>query len=121
MGDLPVIRLRFALLILVMLMGIPALAQETNTSPTNTVTIQPDSYHLTGFTIYLQELNRCSAASMSIYLSYYTEYFKDDYWIMKRRLNPSIEDVSVRLEEMAAVAGEYGRKRSCGAAARSIC
>jgi tetratricopeptide (TPR) repeat protein len=105
-----VLRLRFALLICVVLLSVPAFAQETNTAPAEVVTIMPDSFHLTGFTIYLQELNRCSAAAMSIYLSYYTENFKDDYWIMKRRLNPSFEDVSVRVEEMAKVAEEYGLK-----------
>jgi tetratricopeptide (TPR) repeat protein len=105
-----VIRMRFALLILVLLLAVPAFAQETNTAPTNVVTTLPASFHLTGFTIYLQELNRCSAAAMSIYLSYYKDNFKDDYWIMKRRLNPSLEDVSVRVEEMARVAEEYGLK-----------
>ncbi|MCU0512513.1 MAG: C39 family peptidase [Anaerolineae bacterium] len=97
--------LRRGVVVLVVLLVVllPARAQETNA-----VTLLPDTQHLTGFTMYLQELNRCSAAALAIHLSYFRDYFPDDYWVMKRRLNPSFEDVSVRIEEMVEVAQEYG-------------
>ena len=66
----------------------------------------PDSVLLTGLTLYWQDRNRCSAAALSIQLS----YWRDDihYEDTLARLNPNSGDVSVRFDEMIAYAETFG-------------
>lgn len=54
-----------------------------------------------------QDVNRCSAAALSIQLSYWEEE-RVDYRGIIARLNPNSGDVSVRIEEMADHAIERG-------------
>lgn len=54
-----------------------------------------------------QDINRCSAAALAMQLSYW-ETNSVDYKAIIRRLNPNLDDVSVRIEEMAAHAIERG-------------
>ncbi len=66
----------------------------------------PPSHKLDGLHMTWQQLNRCSAAALTIDLSYYK--WSGDYAKTIAYLNPNIEDVSVRLEEMAAFAQLQG-------------
>lgn len=67
----------------------------------------PTSVRLEGLLPVYQDINRCSAAALTIQLSYFIGDRPYDETI--RVLNPHIEDVSVRLEEMARHAQEaYG-------------
>jgi tetratricopeptide (TPR) repeat protein len=111
-------------LIGLLLVAVPVWAQATTTpvpvvvAPVATPTIIPlsdipailpsDSY-IDGMGMVWQDLNRCSAAAFTIQLTAYTE-FTDQYHDVMVRLNPNIEDVSVRVEEMIEVANEYGLK-----------
>lgn len=65
----------------------------------------PGSFRLEGLTGYYQDLNRCSAAALSIQLSYYG---LGDYSATVRALNTHQEDVAVRIEEMARYSEELG-------------
>lgn len=66
----------------------------------------PPSARLDGLTPVWQQPNRCSAAALTIQLSYFG--WEGTYADTISYLNPNIEDVSVRLEEMAAFAGRNG-------------
>ena len=85
-------------------------AQETTPIPETTpeaVSILeslPSNARLDGLTLVWQDLNRCSAAALAIQVSYFGPYVYD---AAVRELNPHIEDVAVRLDEMIAFAEEY--------------
>lgn len=68
-----------------------------------------DSFFLDGLTIVYQDVNRCSAAALTMHLSYFSSE-PVDYRTVIMKLNPHPEDVSVRIEEMVLVAEEYGLK-----------
>lgn len=88
----------FTLLVLML----PASAQETDFD-------RPAQATLEGLKMVWQDVNRCSAAALTIQLSYF-DAFTEDYSAIVRRLNGHPEDVSVRIEEMAAAAESYGLK-----------
>ncbi len=91
---------------------IPVVVVNAATTPTPLSAVAvalPSSFYLEGVGMVWQDLNRCSAAALTIQLSYFSE-FTGDYAGVMKRLNPNIEDVSVRLEEMAAIAETYGLK-----------
>src|SRR5688572_4036224 len=92
---------------LVLALTLPALAQETTSQAVTATSPLPASAHLTGLTMIWQDFNRCSAAALTIQLSYF-DAFTGDYTAIIRRLNPNAEDMSVRLEEMLAAAAMYG-------------
>lgn len=98
-----------ATLICLLLIVIPAAAQEIVVTPEEIPTDLPASAYINGLDMIWQDVNRCSAAALTIQLSYFDE-FTDDYNTIMRRLNPNAEDVSVRIEEMITVAAEYGLK-----------
>ncbi len=66
----------------------------------------PDSVWLEGLQQHWQQYNRCSAAALTIQLSYFD--WGGSHTQTARRLNPNPGDVSVRIEEMAAFAEEQG-------------
>jgi tetratricopeptide (TPR) repeat protein len=80
------------------LLALPAHAQDAPPAST--------AVRLDGIMAVFQDTNRCSAAALTIQLS----YFLGDrpYDAVVRGLNPHIEDVSTRLDEMAALAEYYG-------------
>lgn len=95
----------------------PATAQ--NIFPTNTPTPStpvplradaasspPPAVRLEGLSPVYQQLNRCSAAALTIQLSYFD--WEGDYTATINGLNPNIEDVAVRLDEMTAFARAQG-------------
>ena len=96
---------RFILLTLLLTMGVAALAQD-ETSMSSEMEI-PAIRRLEGLTMIHQDTNRCSASALTMQLSYFSE-FNQTYRDIIARLNPYGGDVSVRIEEMAAVAQEYG-------------
>ena len=100
----------FVPLVLLLLLASTASAQDlTPTADPATVmrTPLPPAVRLEGLLPVYQDINRCSAAALTIQLSYFTGERPYDEVI--RALNPNIEDVSVRLEEMARHAEEvYG-------------
>jgi len=67
----------------------------------------PPATRLEGLTMVHQDTNRCSAAALTIHLTYF-ELSPNLYRDIVARLNPYGGDVSVRIEEMATVAEEYG-------------
>ncbi len=83
-------------------MFVPVQAQESQSS-------RPPKATIEGLKMVWQDVNRCSAAALTIHLSHF-DAFTGDYSAIVRRLNGNAEDVSVRIEEMAAVAEEYGLK-----------
>lgn len=68
----------------------------------------PAAVRLEGLRPVYQQFNRCSAAALTIQLSYFGWHGTYDDTI--RWLNPDAEDVAVRLDEMAAFAAEQGLK-----------
>src|SRR5215510_38829 len=68
----------------------------------------PPTARLTGFTMVWQQFNRCSAAALTIDLSYYG--WAGDYNDTINGLNPFYDDVSVRLDEMVRFVEEQGLK-----------
>jgi len=69
----------------------------------------PANVMLEGFTWIHQGVNRCSAAALSIHLSYYQPVTADTYFEMAGQvLNTWGADASVRIEEMAAAAEARG-------------
>lgn len=68
----------------------------------------PESVRLEGLRPVYQQFNRCSAAALTIQLSYFG--WQGTYDDTIRYLNPDAEDVSVRLEEMATFAEMQGLK-----------
>ncbi|MCL4251209.1 MAG: hypothetical protein KJ065_23875 [Anaerolineae bacterium] len=80
-------------------------AQENVTTAMNAPL--PGAVRLEGVLPVYQDVNRCSAAALTIQLSYFTGTRPYDEVI--RALNPNSEDVSVRLDEMARYAADaYG-------------
>ena len=66
----------------------------------------PASTRLTGLRAVYQQFNRCSAAALTIQLSYFG--WEGTYDDAIRGLNPHAEDVAVRLDEMIEFAEEQG-------------
>ncbi len=68
----------------------------------------PAEARLTGIKPVYQQFNRCSAAALTMQLSYFgwTGTYSDTI----RALNPNADDVAVRLDEMAAFAEQQGLK-----------
>lgn len=96
-----------ALALIVMSVSLNAVqAQDTPLPPV------PASMRLEGLTLIHQDINRCSAAALSIQLSYFEDGIA--YTEAIRALNPHNEDVSVRLDEMVA----FARSRGLGAIER---
>jgi tetratricopeptide (TPR) repeat protein len=90
---------------------LPALAQDLAVANTTI----PTAVTLEGFTWIHQGTNRCSAAALSIQLSYFMPVTADTYFELAREdLNTWGADASVRIEEMAAAA----RQRGLGAVVR---
>ena len=77
-------------------------AQET--TPELASTPIPAAARLDGLTLVWQDINRCSAAALSIQISYFGPYVYDAAVL---HLNPNSEDVAVRLDEMITFASEY--------------
>lgn len=97
---------RWIFISMIMLLAFPATAQETSVAAVSNL---PPSVMLSGFTWIHQGTNRCSAAALTIYLSYYQPVTADTYYTLARQdLNTFGADASVRIEEMAAVAQKYG-------------
>src|SRR5215475_676331 len=110
-------RIAFTLMVAVLLgFGIVSVqAQETTeAAPIPSVvayvppTALPPSARLTGITMVYQDFNRCSAAALTMQLSYFG--WKGTYTDTIRALNPNSDDVAVRLDEMAAFAEQQGLK-----------
>jgi tetratricopeptide (TPR) repeat protein len=66
----------------------------------------PVSVRLEGLSPVYQQLNRCSAAALTIQLSYFD--WEGDYTRSINGLNPHGEDVAVRIEEMTQFARTQG-------------
>jgi tetratricopeptide (TPR) repeat protein len=66
----------------------------------------PAAVRLEGLRPVYQQFNRCSAAALTIQLSYFG--WQGTYDDTIRWLNPDAEDVAVRLDEMVAFAAEFG-------------
>lgn len=96
----------FVVLTAVLMVGVPTLAQDDLIETSNPV---PSEKMLDGLMMVHQDTNRCSAAALTIQLSFFDE-FELTYTDVTRRLNPYGGDVSVRIEEMATVAEENGLK-----------
>ena len=91
---------------------IPAIIQAQDNSPTDnpepmliTAKTLPERVLLTGFDMVWQNPNRCSAAALTIQMSYYRDGLS--YYTIIDALNPGPEDMSVRLDEMIALAETY--------------
>jgi tetratricopeptide (TPR) repeat protein len=70
----------------------------------------PPAVRLDGLAMVYQDINRCSAAALTMQLSFWVEE-PVSYRGVIQRLNPHPGDVSVRIEEMALAAEEmYGLK-----------
>ena len=81
-------------------------AQESTTGAVAAASL-PAATRLTGLTPIWQQINRCSGAALTMQLSYFDE-FGGTYDDVIRYLNPHLDDVAVRLDEMAAYAGTIG-------------
>lgn len=81
-------------------------ATEAAAVPVSAVTALPPSVQLEGLSMVWQSLNRCSAGALTILLSYYD--WEGDYSVTIRGLNPHMDDVSVRLDEMVTFVNGYG-------------
>jgi tetratricopeptide (TPR) repeat protein len=69
------------------------------------ISAPPASMRLTGLRPVYQQVNRCSAAALTIQLSYFG--WEGTYDDVIRGLNPHAEDVAVRLEEMIRFAESH--------------
>ncbi|MFN8451646.1 MAG: tetratricopeptide repeat protein [Anaerolineae bacterium] len=101
----------FILLIAALLITVSsAYAQESMPSadvhPYVASTPLPPSARLTGLRPVYQQFNRCSAAALTIHLSYFG--WQGTYSDTIRALNPNAEDVAVRLDEMVDFAAQQG-------------
>ncbi len=67
----------------------------------------PEAASLTGLRLVWQQYNRCAAAALAIHLSYF-ETWRGSYDQVIAALNPHEDDVSVRMDEMAAYAEAQG-------------
>lgn len=117
------VRVILSLAVMIVLSGmvaIPLMAQEAEASAQATaeatespvfarelITELPSAIKLTGIQATYQDVNRCSAAALTIQLSYFFEG-RFNYSDVIRGLNPHSEDVAVRIEEMAAYAQAQG-------------
>lgn len=68
----------------------------------------PPSQRLAGLQMFYQDFNRCSAAALTILLSYYDDNWTGSYTATINGLNPHSEDVSVRLDEMVTYVETFG-------------
>ena len=94
---------RWVVFIVIVLLALPISAQETDE------TSLPQSVMLEGFTWIHQGVNRCSAAALTIHLSYYEDVTADTYYSFAgQELNTWGADASVRIEEMADVIRDRG-------------
>lgn len=94
---------RYLLFIIFALYALPSLAQDSAESTL------PGQVVLEGFTWIHQGVNRCSAAALTIHLSYYEDVSADTYNAFARQeLNTWGADASVRIEEMAEAIHERG-------------
>ena len=94
------------LLMIVCLLLVGQASAQEGAAPVTSASL-PVSIRLEGVLPVYQDVNRCSAAALTIQLSYFLGERPYDATI--RALNPHTEDVSVRLEEMARHAEEaYG-------------
>ncbi len=92
-------RLLFTLTLLCLTVISPALAQDEPGE-------LPTTFRLEGLTQIWQMPNRCASGALAIQLSYFG--FSGEYYDVIEWLSPNSEDVSVRLEEMAAFAELQG-------------
>ncbi len=103
----------FRVVCLLLLCGVPAYAHEMSTpQPEQVVSLPPAhmselpaAVRLEGLTAIHQDFNRCSAAALSMQLSFFDV---GDYRSTIAALNPHVEDVAVRLDEMSAYARSFG-------------
>ncbi len=94
---------RLILLIALFALATTAHAQEATPEVVASAAL-PASATLDGLTLVWQDINRCSAAALSIQISYFGPYVYD---AAVRDLNPNIDDVAVRFDEMIRFAAEY--------------
>lgn len=95
-------------LVIVLLLGLPT-ATGAQDLQYNTELDLPSSVMLEGFSWVHQGVNRCSAAALTIQLSYFTPVTLDTYYALANsELNTWGADASVRIEEMAQVALQRG-------------
>ena len=86
---------------------IPLQAVDASAPASDTATMSlPPAVQLEGLDMVWQSVNRCSAGALTILLSYYD--WEGDYSTTIRGLNPSLDDVSVRLDEMVTFVNGYG-------------
>lgn len=83
----------------------PAHAQDSSAAGAPT-SFLPTAVRLSGLRPVWQQINRCSAAALTIQLSYFQ--WEGNYDRAITYLNPHAEDMAVRLDEMVAFAGEQG-------------
>jgi len=99
---------RWTVLILLSLMSLLPVTAQEQVDFTNPEML-PANMMLDGFTWIHQGVNRCSAAALSIHLSYYQPVTADTYFELSGQvLNTWGADASVRIEEMAAAAEARG-------------
>jgi len=98
--------MKFArLILLIALFALASTVHAQEATPETVVSAAlPASATLDGLTLVWQDINRCSAAALSIQISYFGPYVYD---AAVRDLNPNIEDVAVRFDEMIRFAEEY--------------
>mgnify|MGYP000557250735 CR=1 FL=1 len=95
---------RWLLIAILVLLTLPATAQEAPESAP-----LPSSVILEGFTWIHQGVNRCSAAALSIHLSYYEDVTAETYDSFARQeLNTWGAEARVRIEEMAGAIQNRG-------------
>lgn len=88
--------------------ALPAAAQDSAASAADPAPalFMPNAVRLQGLHPVYQQLNRCSAAALTIQLSYFQ--WDGDYTDTINGLNPHLDDVAVRLDEMATFARQQG-------------
>ncbi|MFN8378018.1 MAG: tetratricopeptide repeat protein [Anaerolineae bacterium] len=84
---------------------IPAHAQEASVAGA-TAPFLPSAMRLSGLSPVYQQINRCSAAALTMQLSYFQ--WDGNYDRTIHYLNPHSEDMAVRLDEMASFAELQG-------------
>ncbi|MEO1286343.1 MAG: C39 family peptidase [Chloroflexota bacterium] len=95
--------LLIVIIAIVAVTAIPTMGQESEDASL------PNSVMLEGFQWVHQGINRCSAAALSIHLSFFEEISLDTYNAFAREeLNTWGADASVRIEEMAEAIQERG-------------
>ncbi|MEL6310665.1 MAG: C39 family peptidase, partial [Chloroflexota bacterium] len=100
-------KFRWLSLLLALLFVVPTLAQDATLQTQDEP--RPESVMLDGFTWIHQGTNRCSAAALTIQLSFFEEVTADTYRsFATQELNTWGADASVRIEEMAQVMRDRG-------------